>query len=316
MQNNPSNDLNSEYIHRINKVLDYIDSNITGDLSLDTLSNVANFSSYHFHRIFSAMMGEPLSKYIKRIRLEKAALILVSNSNYPIGEIASMCGFDNQSSFSRAFQLHFGFSASELRKDKSKKSKTDSKMGKDDLKSSPYNGVVVHVARENYPPVVKPLGIEVTVISQMTVAYIRVIGTFNGEKEVFQKAIARLLRWTEIRDLIHFPETKILSLYHDHPDVTDDANLRTSLCITVPEHTRVSGEIGKMMIPGGKYVVAHFIIGAEEFKPAWDFIWGEWLPESGYQPDERPCFEVYMNNPDEHPEHKTIVDIYVPVKPL
>lgn len=338
MQDVQSNALKYEYIHRINKVLDYIDLNITGDLSLETLSNVANFSSYHFHRIFSAMMREPLSKYIKRIRLEKAALILVSNSNYPVGEIASMCGFDNHSSFSRAFQIHFGFSASELRKDKSlienkknisesnkgkmdykkretdsKKCKTDSKKGKDDLKSAAYNGVVAKMASENYNPLVKPFGIEVIVISDMIVAYIRVIG---GEKEVFQKAIARLMRWSEIRDLIHFPETKILSLYHDNPDITDGIKLRTSLCISVPEHTKVNGEIGKMVIPGGKYAVAHFIIGADEFKPAWDFIWGEWLPESGYQPDERPCFEVYMNNPDEHPEHKTIVDIYVPVKPL
>lgn len=320
MENSQKNDLKNEYIHRINKVLDYIDSNISGDLSLDTLSNVANFSSYHFHRIFSAIIGEPLSKYIKRIRLEKAALILVSNSKYPIGEIASMCGFDNQSSFSRAFQLHFGFSASELRKDKSliesKKCKKDSKIGKDDLKSTSYNDVVAHVAEQTYSPMVKPLGVEVKNVSEMTVAYIRVIGTFDGEKKVFQKAISRLMRWTEIRELIQFPETKVLSLYHDNPSVTDDQKLRTSLCITVPDHTQVGGEIGKMIVPGGKYAVAHFIISAEEFRPAWDFIWSDWFPKSGYQPDERPCFEVYMNNPDEHPEHKTIVDIYVPVKPL
>ena len=40
------------------------------------------------------------------------------------------------------------------------------------------------------------------------------------------------------------------------------------------------------------------------------------LAESGYQPDDRPCFELYLNNPQEHPEGKHIVDIYAPVKPL
>lgn len=320
MGSNENNNLKNEYIFRINKVLDYIDSNMGGDLSLDVLSNVANFSSYHFHRIFSSIIGEPLSKYIQRIRLEKAALILVSNSKYSIGQIAFLCGFENQSSFSRAFQIHFGFSASQLRKDKrlleSKKCKKDSKGCKDSLDPLAYDGIVENMARKTYGPNVRPLSIEVKSIKEIVVAYIRIIGTFNGAVEVFQNALLRLVRWAEIRDFIQFPETKILSLYHDSPDVTDDVKFRTSLCITVPEHTKVEGEIGKMVIPGGKYAIAHFIISANEFKSAWDFIWGEWLPESGYQPDERPCFEVYMNNPNEHPEQKSIVDIYVPVKPL
>ena len=43
---------------------------------------------------------------------------------------------------------------------------------------------------------------------------------------------------------------------------------------------------------------------------------GQWLPESGYQAADAPCFEVYLNEPEQHPEGKHIVDIYEPVKPL
>lgn len=315
-----NNDLNNEYIYRINKVQDYIDLNMGDDLSLNVLSSVANFSSYHFHRIFSTIVGEPLSKYIQRIRLEKAALILVSNSKYPIGQIALKCGFENQASFSRAFQMHFGFSASKLQKDKSllksKKCKTDSKVCKDTLDPLTYNSVVENMASEIFLPSARPLSIEVNNINEMTAVYIRNTGMFNGEVEVFQKILLRLVRWAEIRGFMQFPETKILSLYHDNPDITEDTKFRTSFCITVPSHAKADGEVGRMVIPGGKYAVGHFMLGADEFKSAWDFLWGEWLPESGYQPDERPCFEVYMNNPNEHPEHKSIVDIYVPVKPL
>jgi len=327
MDANQKSNLRNEYIFRINKVLDYIDANMSDDLSLDVLSKVANFSSYHFHRIFSSIVGEPLLKYIQRIRLEKAALILVSNSKYPIGYIGSMCGFENQSSFSRAFQMHFGFSASELRNDKSllesknsktesKKCKTDSKVRKESFDPMTYTSGVENNTIDSYVPNARPTSIDVKNSHEMVVAYIRVIGTFHGEHDVFQKALLRLMRWAEIRDLIQFPETKILSLYHDNPDITDDDRLRTSLCISVPEQTKVEGEIGKMTIPGGKYAIAHFTLNAMEFKSAWDFIWGEWLPDSGYQPDDRPCFEVYMNNPNEHPEHKSIVDIYIPIKPL
>ena len=65
--------MNREYAKRINRVLSYIDRNICSELSLDEIAEEALFSKYHFHRIFSSVMEEPLSKYIQRLRLEKAA---------------------------------------------------------------------------------------------------------------------------------------------------------------------------------------------------------------------------------------------------
>lgn len=43
---------------------------------------------------------------------------------------------------------------------------------------------------------------------------------------------------------------------------------------------------------------------------------GGWLPESGYQCDDRPTFELCYNNYNEHPEKKHIIDICIPIKPL
>jgi AraC family transcriptional regulator len=62
--------------------------------------------------------------------------------------------------------------------------------------------------------------------------------------------------------------------------------------------------------------VAHVEVADDEFQGAYDAIYGGWLPESGYQPDDRPCFEIYLNDPKQHPEGKHITDICVPVKPL
>ena len=71
--------LRQEYAFRINRVIDYIEANIDVDLSLETLSGIANFSKFHFHRIFRAMVGETLNQFIQRIRLEKAAAQLIFN---------------------------------------------------------------------------------------------------------------------------------------------------------------------------------------------------------------------------------------------
>jgi len=84
----------------------------------------------------------------------------------------------------------------------------------------------------------------------------------------------------------------------------------------MPEDTAVEGEVGKMTIPGGKFAVAHCELSTDEYEGAWKMLMGGWLPESGYQPDDRLCCELYLNDPKEHPGHKCVVDICMPVKPL
>ena len=52
----------------------FIDQNLSINLSLAIVANEAYYSPYHFHRIFTAIIGEPLNTYINRKRIEKAAL--------------------------------------------------------------------------------------------------------------------------------------------------------------------------------------------------------------------------------------------------
>jgi AraC family transcriptional regulator len=158
--------------------------------------------------------------------------------------------------------------------------------------------------------------IEVNDIPEMQVAYLRHIGPYAGNEQLFGDLFNRLCAWAGPRGLLRFPETKMMSIYHDNPDITDESRLRTDVCITVPPETQVDGEIGKADIPAGKYAVAHFEIFTSQYGDAWNAVYGGWLPESGYQPDDGPCFELYLNDPKQHPEGKQVVDIYVPVKPL
>jgi len=71
-----------------------------------------------------------------------------------------------------------------------------------------------------------------------------------------------------------------------------------------------------MSLPGGLFAVGHVEVNQDQFGEAWDKLMGEWLPESGYQPDDRPCYELYLNDPKQHPEGKFIIDICEPVKPM
>jgi AraC family transcriptional regulator len=144
------------------------------------------------------------------------------------------------------------------------------------------------------------------------VAYIRHTGAYDR----IVGALDRLMRWAGPRGLLRFPETEVLAIYHDNPDLTPEPKLRSDACITVPPGTSVDGEVGLQVIPGGLYAVGHAEIDANQYGEAWDRLFSDWLPESGYQPDDRPCFELYRNNPDEHPQGIHIVDICEPIRPL
>lgn len=326
--------LRREYQARINRAIDHIEQNLDRPLKIEDISAAANFSPYHFHRIFSAAVGEPIYRFVRRVRLEKAAAYLVQNPSKSITEITYDCGFSSPATFARAFKELFGYSASDWRegawkdysknrKAKGKNRKTVGKNREESSSDSPYfsgaiNDDFFHY-QERFMMQKEPkisAEVEIRDFPATTVAYVRHIGPYAQNETLFQELFGKLFMWAGPRDLIKMPDTKTMTIYHDDPNLTDQEKLRISCCISVPDDTEVDGEIGKMQIPAGKYAAAKFEIDSMQYGDAWDFVYGKWLPESGYQPDDRPCFENYLNDPNSHPEGKHIVEIYAPVKPL
>jgi AraC family transcriptional regulator len=114
--------------------------------------------------------------------------------------------------------------------------------------------------------------VEVKELPEMNVAYVRHIGPYKGNPELFEKLFTKLMTWAGPRGLINFPESKVLAVYHDDPSVTDESKLRLSACLSVPKDTEVNGEIGKMTIIGGKYAVAKFELANDEYPEAWSWF--------------------------------------------
>lgn len=323
-----------EYIARINRVLDYIQTNLEKTMFLKDLANIAGFSPFHFHRIFKAMVGETLTSYIQRLRVEKAATLLLANPKEPITNVALDCGFSSSASFARLFRDHFQVSASQWRArreaQESKNGQTNRNNRKEFAASLRYLGdglngegarrlgkrTSTQTREGRKMSAFKNVSVAVNKLETMTVAYIRYIGPYKGDVKLFESLWSKLAAWAGPRGLFKQPDVKCLIIYHDNPEITDDKNLRVSVCISAPRDLQVSGEIGKMEIPAGTYAMAHFEINGDQFQAAWDYVCGEWMPKSGYQPDDGPCFELCLNDPKEHPQHKHIVEICVPVKPL
>ena len=85
------------------KVIDFIEENLEGKLSLDEISDKVGYSKFHLNRLFSASVGCTLYKYIQMRRLTVAAEKLV-NTKKPIIEIAYESNYDSQQSFTLAFK--------------------------------------------------------------------------------------------------------------------------------------------------------------------------------------------------------------------
>jgi AraC family transcriptional regulator len=302
----------ADYISRINKALDFIDQNLEKDISLDELANAANFSKYHFSRIFLAFINETPFQFVLRVRLEKAATLLLSNPEVSITEIAWQCGFSDIVIFSRNFKKRFGHSATQYREVKRNKSQTDSK---NEQAFKPFSQYLCSdsVTKKLKEVMKENKSVEVKILPEMTLAYIRHIGPYQGNENLFGNLWNRLFGWAGPRGLLGQKDLKSLIIYHDDPNVTSEEKLRMSVCISVPENTEVGGEIGKMTLESANYVIARFELDASQFGEAWNWVYAQWLPQSGYQPDDKPCFEMY---PEEPKNGLFTVEICVPVKPM
>lgn len=314
------------YQSRINKVIDYIDQHLSEPLNLDKLADVASFSRFHFHRIFRALVGESVGQYVSRLRVEHSTRLLTYHPSKSITEIALDCGFSSSATFARAFRGTFGMSASEFRElgdeARSKIRKTDRKIGQADGNPGKDFEVKMDLFAQNnqqYWTIMSNeqvvANVEVQNLPELTLAYVRHIGPYVNNPELFGSLMTKIFAWAGPRGLVNFPHTQTLAVYHDDPQVTEADKLRLLVGISVPEETEVDGEVGKMTLAAGKYAIGKFEIEGNQYESAWNAMYQQWLPESGYQPSNSPSFERYLNDPSKHPEGKHVVEIAIPVEP-
>ncbi|MEP3480675.1 MAG: AraC family transcriptional regulator [Fuerstiella sp.] len=274
--------------HRILRVQLHIEEHLCAELPLDQLAAVAHLSPYHFHRIFRATVGEGVAEYVRRVRLERAAIALKATSD-SVTSVAFDTGYGSHEAFTRAFRRQFGVSPSEFR---SGHILNVEERGKDMISQTKDR----EVRTANFPAT--------------RVAFLRHTGPYQESGQTFQK----MMGWAFSQG-VFTAETKILSICHDDPEVTPPEKIRLDCCVTVNDSFTPEGEVEAQTIAEGEYVVLTHRGSYNGLADSYSWLYGEWLSTSGREFANRPPFEIYVNNPNETEEVDLITEICVLLRP-
>ncbi|HLP03395.1 MAG TPA: GyrI-like domain-containing protein, partial [Opitutaceae bacterium] len=247
----------------------------------------ACLSPCHFHRIFRAMVGEPLGQYVQRVRLETAAVQL-QTSTRTVLEIALDAGYESAAAFSRAFEQRFGVAPSECRR----AHRFELQVRAARFRTASTNMITPEIRQR---PATR-------------VAYVRHIGPYAAVGQAWGK----ICGFAAARGL-YGPHTQYIGISHDDPKITAAAQQRYDACVTLEREIAPEGEVGVCTIPGGRFAVFLHCGPYENFQATYDAIFGDWLPRSGEQLREQTAFEIYLNHPDNAAPADLRTEIWIPL---
>ncbi len=286
-----------DYTKKIQDVVDYIEEHLLTSLSNDVLMQVSGLSLYHFHRVFSAAVGESLKAYIRKRRLSYAAESLVKNEKSII-DLALDCGFESQEAFTRAFQKMFAMTPGELR----------GKLIPDYCLKKPVN--VSYVQKKLKERMMEP-------VIKHRPAF-RVIGPAKSFHDSSFEAIGKF--WEEflqqmpaIKGRISAETFGICSAQHPAVVKQDDSQFIYIPCVPVDTNAPIPAGMVDLVVPENKYAVFTHKGPLSEFPQTLNFIWGNWVPNHQNQRTFDPDFELY----DERFQYQNAaseIDVYIPVK--
>jgi AraC family transcriptional regulator len=298
----------------IRKVVEYIQMNLSEDLSLKKMSEIANYSPFHFQRIFKHNVGESPKQYIIRLRLERIAHYLRVFPNISISELADNSGFASLSTFSRAFKNYFGVSAAGYRlisnEEYRKFCKTDSKKSKV-LKINTPDLRYRDFSMDEIMEWKNKVAISVKKVKGFKVIY---LSTCLNDADAISLAYRKLSNWANPRGLIT-SETRFVGMLLDFPFITSLEKCRYWAGITFPEHLKLPSEASIATIPDGIY--GSYCMNGNLLATVKSFAYFNhgWIGDSGYSVKELIGYEVYSVNPARKPSETIDREILIPVRP-
>ena len=277
-----------DYQERLSRVVAYIHDHLDQSLDLNGLAEVAHLSPYHWHRVYQALYGETIAATVRRLRLHRATGYL-ANTTLPIGQVARKCGYPNVQSFTRAFGGLFGTSPSRYRAEGS---------------HMVFRQGTVQLAAAGYT-------VDVRQVPAVHLAGIAHRGPYMRVGKAFEEAFTRMAA----QGLAH-PDTRWMAVYYDDPFAVPESQLQSRAGLGLPHGytAPLAPPLEPFTLGGGLCAVLRHQGPYSTMRAAYQWLFGQWLVQSGHEAADLPVFEDYLNNPRDTPPADLLTDIYLPLK--
>jgi AraC family transcriptional regulator len=284
------------YRARFRAVLEYIDAHLDEDLGVERLGGVTAFSKYHFHRQFSGLFGMGVSRYVQLVRLKRASYLLAFRADSVV-DIALASGYAGPEAFARAFRKNTGQSPSEFRE-----------QPRWDLwhpAFEPLNQVRTRQMKT------QSRGEQVRLVEFNTTRV--AVLEHRGDPRLLGDSIRRFIDWRRQNGLSpRVSET--FNIAYDNPAETEPEAFRMDLCVsTEREVTDNPYGIVVKTIPGGRCAVLTHVGSDDNLADTAQFLYAEWLPQSGEEPRDFPLYFRRVKFFPDVPEHEAVTEVFLPL---
>lgn len=274
------------YEARLGRVRDYIYEHLDEELDFARLAEIACLSPHHWHRIYHGLHGETVFATVKRLRLNRAAGELCGGSR-PIAEIAAAAGYASVAAFGRAFRDEYG------------------------MPPGRYRAVGGHARfrRPDREGEQQMRRVEIGQAPGMILAGVERRGPYNEINRAFDE-----LHMHFATRRLYAPGQSNVAVYFDDAALTPAAECRSMAGRSVAADTPIEPPLRRLELPGGTYAVLRHVGSYAELPASYDWLFGVWLPRSGREAADAPCYEIYRNTPLDAAPEDLLTDIHLPLK--
>lgn len=271
-----------EWSARVNRAVDHIRADPRRDLSLDEVAAVAHSSPYHFHRIFTAVVGESPAAFTRRCRLERAGQLMMASPDRSLTSIAVDAGFPGLSDFSRLFRQHYGMAPSSW-----------DRTTRIDRPPAP-----ISTPRPSDPAGDEGFVPRPRIIRQpeLRLAYVRARGVIGLDDLSHQ--YGQLLAWAAQSGL-DLGRERLVGMCWDNYETTPLDRIHYDFALTIPPTVEPGGSIGCYTLPALTAVAVHCRGSLPTIATAWDHLYERWFPATGHIPRHLPALKLFNRRPDE-----------------
>jgi AraC family transcriptional regulator len=296
----PIQNVPKEYSKSINAVVNFIQANLSDNLSLQKLAALANYSPFHFQKIFRQVTGESPKQFIVRLRLETAAHALIIQLDKPIKEIAMDNGFTSAATFARAFKNYFGFSAENLRampKDQRMALYKKGTQNQQLLDTDRYFKKADNIKRET------PINI---IVKKIQPIHGIVLDSPLDDISI-ENAFRRIFQLADVNDLLE-TDSRFIGIIYPH-------QLSYKAMISIKRPLSSTAKFLTNVIPAAKFGTYHVLGDLQETFRTLRIFTETWLPESGYRLADIWGFELLSQSPLHRPYRVIEREMYIPISP-